>query len=145
MSTSCAGFLISFLTKKGCKLLEPLRHTEVNQEFVVRVVLPGSVAAVAVIHDWLSAIRFPKGVRALLSSIASPFHNFLTLEDLDDVDAPLPQPVWKTRTLSFLALANAVGWLAYLAYVCILEDGGSVVEGLVTSISWVRRTCTVSC
>lgn len=80
--------------------------------------------------------------------MASPFQNFVTLDDLENVNAALPQVVWKVRALSFLALGNSLGWMAYFAYACVVEDKIPAVEVLSVSVTWVSNfiphihTCT---
>jgi hypothetical protein len=85
----------------------------------------------------LSSIHLPKSFRITLSSLASPFQNFLTIDDLEDVDTIRPRPIWKIRTLSFLALANSVGWVAYFVYTCVVQENPLASEALIASLAWV--------
>lgn len=111
-----------------------------STEFVLSVLLPGIVIILTALYDFLFAFSnsYPKFIRTVLSSIASPFRNFLTLEDLEDIDIPLPHPRWKTRTLVSLALVNAIGWLAYLAYMTMMMELAPVLEAAIAFATWVR-------
>ena len=106
-------------------------------EFILGAVLPGLIILVTLIYDFLSSIHLPKSFRITLSSLASPFQNFLTIDDLEDVDTIRPRPVWKIRTLSFLALANSVGWVAYFVYTCVVQENALASEALIASLAWV--------
>ena len=106
-------------------------------EFILEAVLPGLIILVMLIYDFLSSIHQPKSFRIALSSLASPFQNFLTIDDLEDVDTIRPRPVWKIRTLSFLALANSVGWVAYFVYTCVVQEDALASEALIASLAWV--------
>lgn len=108
-------------------------------EFVLGTVLPGLIILVTIIYDFLSPIRLPKHFRKALSSLASPFHNFLTVEDLDDVFATQPQPAWKIRTLSLLALTHSLGWLAYFMYTCVVQEDSLAIDALIGCATWVRN------
>lgn len=113
-----------------------------STEFVLSVFLPGIFIILTAIYDFLSAFSnsYPKAIRTVLSSIASPFRNFLTLEDLEDIDSPLPRPIWKTRALVSLALVNAVGWLAYFAYAAMKMELAPLLEAVIASAAWVRTS-----
>ena len=106
-------------------------------EFILEAVLPGLIILVTLIYDFLSSIHLLKSFRIALSSLASPFQNFLTIDDLEDVDTIRPRPVWKIRTLSFLALANSVGWVAYFVYTCVVQENALASEALIASLAWV--------
>jgi hypothetical protein len=112
----------------------PLQSTH-SLEFI----LPGSIIFVTIIYDVLSTIHFPKSCRTTLSSLASPFQNFVTVDDLENVNAALPLAVWKARTLSFLALGNSLGWMAYFVYACVVQDNIPAVEALSVSVTWVSN------
>lgn len=111
-----------------------------STEFALSVFLPGIVIIVTAIYDFLSAFSnsYPKSIRSLGSSIASPFRNFVTLKDLKDIDSPLPRPLWKTRALVSLALVNAIGWLAYFSLVSMRMQLAPSLEAVIASATWVR-------
>jgi hypothetical protein len=108
-------------------------------EFILGAVLPGLIILVTLIYDFSSSIHLPKSFKIVLSSLASPFQNFLTLDDLEDVDTVRPRPVWKIRILSFLALANSVGWVAYFVYTCVIQENALASEALIASLAWVSN------
>lgn len=106
-------------------------------EFIFGAFVPLSIVIIAIIYDIIAAAHIPKGIRTRVSYLASPFRQFLTLEDFDDVDVTLPPPVWKNRILSLLALVNAVGWLAYFAYACAVNDSIAAPQASIASLTWV--------
>jgi hypothetical protein len=108
-------------------------------DFVLGALLPGLIIIVTVTYDFLSTIYLPKIFRTALSSLASPFQNFLTIDDLEDVDTTRPRPVWKIQTLSFLALTNSVGWLVYFVYACVVQENILAAETLIASVTWVSN------
>lgn len=102
--------------------------------------IPASIILLTAFYDVVSVLSFPPAFRNALRALASPFHNFLTLDDVEGpVARPCKTPPWKIRTLVALACIESVGWLSYFAYALAVAETASVVQGAVAFFAWVRR------
>lgn len=108
-----------------------------SQQFFLAAVLPAFITLLTLLYDALTALSLPKALIAALSTLSAPFENFLTVDELKDVDETRLPPVWKIRALTSLALINSAGWLTFLAYVFTLRDNELTIQALVAVLAWV--------
>lgn len=106
--------------------------------------VPSVVIMLILAHDMLTTIELPKPAQKLLRVLASPFTNFLSLNDLEDEPGPTyVPPLWKSRIMAILSAIQAVVWAAFFCYVEVVGDmaPGRGVEAGVGFMSWVGRPC----
>jgi hypothetical protein len=109
------------------------------RELFLGTALPGSMILLAIIQDCLKALRFPKLLQDLFRHIFSPFHNFITLEDvMDPAKSGFRHSPTKTRILSGLAFFASATWLGCFVYDVLLDNTMYAVRSFVASITWVR-------
>lgn len=99
--------------------------------------VPGALTLIAIIYDGLSSVTWPKGILTAVAFLSSPFQNFLTIDDLKNIGPRTTPPVWKLRALIALAFVNSIGWLAFLAYVLMIDEAELAVQALIAPITWV--------
>ncbi len=105
--------------------------------------VPSVVVLLIFTYDLLSAIQLPKGFKKLLRILASPFTNFLSLDDLEDEPGPTyVPPLWKIRAMAILSAIQAVAWAAFFCYAEVVGDLGEGwgFEAGVGFMSWVGRS-----
>ncbi|KAF9219839.1 P-loop containing nucleoside triphosphate hydrolase protein [Gyrodon lividus] len=115
----------------------------------------------------------PAPVRRLVTYVTTPFHHFMTLREAEALDAaalaaekPVDDtldtlvvdnviPLWRTVSLAFIALVQALLWLAAGAYslitekehlwagVCALLLGATWVYGACKPVFWPKATAHV--
>lgn len=87
-----------------------------------------------VLHDLV--LRVPSPTK----STWSPFRNFLTLEDLEELPGPLARRSrLKAASLVGLGLIQCAGWLACFVYALISRELPALVP-FFNSLAWVRST-----
>ncbi|KAH9906597.1 ABC transporter type 1, transmembrane domain-containing protein [Fomitopsis serialis] len=109
-----------------------------QQELFVNALLPGCAGLLLLLYDLLSSIRFHKSIRTVFRRLASPFRDFLTLEDLEEephrVDAP---EAWKARVLVLGSALESAVWICVLVYGAVVEDKGLSVQAAVAATTWL--------
>lgn len=107
---------------------------------VLGSVVPTVVVLSILAYDVISAIELPKMLTTFLWLIASPFTNFLNLDDLeDDAGVTYTPRIWKDRILAISSALQAVAWAAFFCYIELVGEHGSGrgVEAGVGFVSWV--------
>lgn len=107
---------------------------------ILGTTIPAAIVLLIFTYDFLSAVDLPKTIRKLLWILASPFTNFLSLDDLEDEPgSAYNPPLWKVRTMAVLSAIQAVAWAAFFCYAELVDDvdAGQKVEAGVGFVSWV--------
>ena len=107
---------------------------------ILGITIPAAIVLLILIYDLLSAVELPRTIRKLLWIFASPFTNFLSLDDLEDESgATYIPPLWKVRTMAVLSAIQAVAWAAFFCYNELVDDAdvGQKLEAGVGFLSWV--------
>lgn len=97
-------------------------------------------------YDIANKDQLPHPIQKRLDAFSSPFRNFLTINDLDNVPGePVLSPPWKTRALALLAIMQVTGWLAAATYAAIIENKHLLVQCTISILVWVRSIVCHSC
>ncbi|TFY64349.1 hypothetical protein EVJ58_g2686 [Rhodofomes roseus] len=115
-----------------------------SQQLFVDTFLPGCAGLLLLLHDLLSSIRFHRSIRTAFRRLASPFRDFLTLEDLEEQPHPVAPPeAWKARVLVLGSALESVAWVCVLAYGAVGEDKGLSMQAAVAAITWLYAVLRV--
>lgn len=136
----------SILSNISCKQLAGYRRTfqalQMSSQYHIDVIAPSSIILFTIVYDIVSVFRavIPSTFKLLWKHISSPFQNFLTLDDFDEpAGKPLPKSQIKIVLLCILGVLQSSGWLGYLVYTCVNDDGTStMIKALLIFITWVR-------
>lgn len=92
-----------------------------------------------IVHDLTSRLQSPKYTQTIWQTLSSPFQNFLTLEDLEELPGPSAHRSLSSLVgLALLGLLQCAGWLACFVYALVSGEYVATVS-LLNSLGWVRR------
>ena len=110
-----------------------------HQGVFVNTLLPGCVCLLLLLYDVSASVRWPPVVRRALRTLAAPFRDFLTLEDLEEQSHRVEPPsTWKARVLVLGSALEAVVWIGVLTYSVLVGDQGLSLHAAATATTWVR-------
>ncbi|KAJ3895149.1 pleiotropic drug resistance ABC transporter [Lentinula edodes] len=118
-----------------------------SSQYHIDVIAPSSIILFTIVYDIVSVFRavIPSTFNLLWKHISSPFQNFLTLDDFDEpAGKPLPKSQIKLVLLCILGILQSSGWLGYLVYTCVNDDGTStMIRALLIFITWFYASMRV--
>ena len=109
--------------------------------YYLHTYLPTAVIALTLLYDTTLAFGVPKNLRDVLDYLATPFRNFLKIEDLDEAFATktrIRQPQWKLNILVALPLVQALLDITLLTYLMAQERHADAMRHLLLALSWVK-------
>lgn len=111
-----------------------------EQKLFINTLLPGCVCLLLLLCDVFSSVCWPSVVRRAVLTLASPFRDFLTVEDLEEQPRHVEPPsTWKARVLVLGSALEAVVWIGVLTYSVLVGDQGLSLQATVMVATWVRR------
>ncbi|KAI5120846.1 hypothetical protein M0805_007033 [Coniferiporia weirii] len=110
--------------------------------------LPGSIIAFTIVYDLIHLLGLPAPVSRLLRWFASPFQNFLHLEDLEEAEISKPKltpPRWKLRLLITISLLKMIICFSQIVYCASRSEWDRSMNDTALFLAWVYallRLCT---
>lgn len=118
-------------------------HQQVDLKYILdasTLVLSLCVAAVPITRG--VAVILPKSLHGVCRQLASPFENFLTLEDLAEIPGNIVDVSRsKTRILVASACLVSISSLVSLLLQLLSGDPQSTLHATVLFVTWVSLTC----
>jgi hypothetical protein len=129
-----------------CKALTWISPQSMDSLKVAQLSLSVVVFSGCLFHDGVSAITLPKSLRKWAAVIASPFRDFITLDDLQEpVGKTLGPNYSRARLLFGLAAFQAAVWAIHFTFHCASNDlAADHIDSFVACLSWVRLL-TIDC
>ena len=110
--------------------------------YYLHTYFPVAVIALAFLYDITLALGLPRPIRNVLEWLATPFRNFLTLEDLDEASTAtknrIVQPQWKLSIFVALPLLQAILNVSISAFHASQDKHADAMRHLLLAISWVK-------
>ena len=125
------------------------------QNSCIRASWSSLIPATLVFALYLWSLPLPNAVRKITKVVKTPFTPFLTLEEAEaldssaDIGAELKAPrreqvvnaavVWRTGSLVFVGLAEALSWLSFASYNLINDSGTAWMKTLpfFVAFTWI--------